>query len=365
MRTARHVSRVWSPALIAAATISALAVSADSPYQRSVNGTIWVANREDSANGNSIRGFDADTGAVVKTITLSAHSQPGDLAYANGKLYVAEENSPPAIAVVDVETGLYTEILMNPGSLPHHVHASQSGDLVAVGLFGTSKVAVVDTHDDTVIGTWDVTDPNAALGTPQPRIHAGVFSNNGHTLYLANDTSPAFPGTGEVIAIDPRTGQVLWRLNVPAAHELAVTHDAKKAYVTRRTANRLAIVDLENHTYRDVLTLGLPDTMRLSANEKLLTVGLRTMPAQMAVVDTSTLDAANPVAAPIVTLSLPGDAGTVAGHQWTSANGRYTFASWERGSGPGVAVIDHLASNMVIQRLSYPGRPHGGDHARP
>jgi DNA-binding beta-propeller fold protein YncE len=364
MTTARRFTGVFTAVVIGIATVGAL-VLADGPGHRSVNGTIWVANREDSANGNSVRGFDADTGAVVKTINLTAHAQPGDLAYARGKLYVAEENAPPAIAVVDIDTGLYTEILMNPGTLPHHVHASPNGDLVAVGLFGTYRVAVVDTHDDIVIGTWDVTDPNAEPGTPEPRIHAGVFSKDSRTLYLANDTWASKAGTGDVIAIDPRTGDVLWRLKVPGAHEIAVTNDGKRAYVTRRMANRLAIVDLENHTYSDVLTLGLPDTMRLSANEKLLTVGLRTTPAQLAVVDTSTLATPNPAPPPLVTLSLPADTATVAGHQWTSPNGRYTFASWERGSGPGVAVIDHDANNAVIQRLSYPGRPHGVDHARP
>ena len=77
-------------------------------------------------------------------------------------------------------------------------------------------------------------------------------------------------------------------MTVPGAHELAVTHNGKTAYVSRRTANRLAVIDLENQTFEDVLTLGLPDTLRLSANEKLLTVGLRTSPAQLAVVDTET-----------------------------------------------------------------------------
>ena len=75
---------------------------------------------------------------------------------------------------------------------------------------------------------------------------------------------------------------------VPGVHELVVTHDGKRAFVSRRGANRLAVIDLENQTFQDVLTLGLPDTLQLSANEKLLTVGLRTSPAQLAVVDTGT-----------------------------------------------------------------------------
>jgi DNA-binding beta-propeller fold protein YncE len=362
MRTASRIPRVFS-VLAGVAALATFAL-AEKPEQRAVNGAIWVANRENSADGNSIRGFDVDTGAIVKTIKLTENSQPGDLAYAKGKLYVAEENKPPAIAVVDVETGLFTEILMAPGTLPHHVHASPGGDLVAVGLFGTYRVAVVDTRDDTLLGTWDVRNPDPEPGTPEPRIHAAVFSQNGNTLYLANDTSTIQPGTGEVIAIDPRTGEIFWRMTVPAAHELAISHNGKTAYVTRRSANKLAVINLEDQTYQDVLTLGLPDTMQLSANEKLLTVGLRTSPAQMVVVDTGTLG--DPSATyPVVTLSPAGQTGTIAGHQWTSASGRYTFASWERGASPGVAVIDHKDGNQVVQRLSYPGRPHGVTHAQP
>jgi DNA-binding beta-propeller fold protein YncE len=178
-------------------------------------------------------------------------------------------------------------------------------------------------------------------------------------LYLANE------GANEVDAIDPLTGTLFWRIPVPAIHELVVTHDGKYAYGSRRTANKLAIIDFEQQTYEDVLTLGLPDTLRLSANEKLLTVGLRTSPAQLAVVDTNSLHVE------LVNLSPSGGSGSVAGHQWTAPNGRYTFAAFERGTRPGVAVIDH-ATNEVIRTLDYPGAlvspfggPHGVDRARP
>ena len=311
-----------------------------------VNGTIWVANR----GAHTIRAFDAASGEVVRTVAMAANSQPGDLAYAKGKIYVAEEfGTPPAVAIVDADTGtILKRLLMDAGSRPHHVHASSGGNLVSIGLFGTDTVAVIDTHDDTVLGPWD-SNPLTGNG----RVHAAVFSNDGNTLYLASDAS------SEVIAIDPRTGYIFWRMSVPGAHELVLTHDDKTAYVTRRSANRLAVIDIESQTFRDVLTIGLPDTLRLSANEKLLTVGLRTMPAQVAVVDTGTF------ASQIVNLAAPEQTTTLAGHQWTSPGGRYTFAAFEGGSSPGVAVIDHRSGNHVVRLLGYPGRPHGVDHARP
>ena len=313
----------------------------------SVHGTIWVANRA----AHTIQGFDASTGDVVRTVAMSPGSQPGDLAYARGKLYVAEEfGTPPAIAIVDAETGVVVKrIELAPLSRPHHVHASAGGRLVAFGLYGTDMVAVVDTRTDTLLGPWDTNpDPAATSG----RAHAGVFSRNGRVLYVASDAS------NEVVALDPHTGEIFWRMTVPGAHELAVTRNGKIAYVARRTANRLSVIDLEQRTYTDVLTLGLPDTLRLSANERLLTIGLRTAPAQVAVVDTRTFEYQLVGIGPLL------DTTTIAGHQWTSPSGRFTFAAFEGGSSPGVSVIDHRAGNQVVRTLAYPGRPHGVDLAR-
>jgi DNA-binding beta-propeller fold protein YncE len=319
-----------------------------------VNGTIWIANR----GTHVIRGFDADTGAIVHTVAMAPNSQPGDLAAAKGKLYVAEEfGTPPAVAVVDAGSGtILGRITFPAGARPHHVHASAGGNLIAVGLYGTDLVAVIDARTDLLVGVWD-SDPAATAA----RIHAAAFSNDEHTLYLASDT------TGEVIAMDTRTGVVLWRLAVPSAHEVAVTHDQRLLVVSRRTANRLAVVRLAADAaqvppaYEDVLVLDRPDTLRFSANEALLTVGLRGTPgpARLAVVDTRT------GAVEIVTIAPPGDAATLGGHQWTAPNGRYTVATYEGGATPGLAVIDHAAGNQVVWTIGEPGRPHGVVHTRP
>ena len=253
--------------IVAIASVASLAL-AGSADRRSVSGTLWVANR----GAHTIQGFDARTGAVVRTVNMAAASQPGDLAFARGKLYVAEEfGGQPAIAIVDPRSGdVLKRFPIGPpapaaSSRPHHVHASADGKLVAFGLYGTDLVAVVETRTDTLLGPWD-TNP----ATSNARAHAGVFSRNGKTLYVASDAS------SEVIALDPKTGEIFWRMNVPGAHELAVTRDGKRAFVARRTANKVAVIDLVNRTFTDVLDLGLPDTLRLSANEKLLTIGLRT-----------------------------------------------------------------------------------------
>ncbi|HEY6585199.1 MAG TPA: PQQ-binding-like beta-propeller repeat protein [Gaiellaceae bacterium] len=332
--------------LLAIGLTASLAGAGGQDRLTNVHGTLWAANR----GAHTIRGFDASTGDVVSTVSMNANSQPGDLAVARGKLYVAEEfGTPPAIAIVDPESGAVLKRIELPaGSRPHHVHASRGGRLVAFGLYGTDTVAVVDTCSDELLGRWDI-NPDTVNG----RAHAAVFSPDGRVLYVASDAS------NEIVALDPRSGEIIWRLNVPGAHELAVTRDGKTAYVSRRTANRLAVIDLDDHAgYSDVLELGLPDTLRLARGGRQLTVGLRTMPAQLAVVDTKTF------AYELVRIGPPLETTTVAGHQWTSRNGRYTFAAYEGGSSPGIAVIDHRDGNAIVGTLPYPGRPHGVDLAR-
>jgi hypothetical protein len=333
-------------ALAVVVAFAAVAVArAGPPEHRNVNGTIWAANR----GTDTIRGFDASSGDVVATVSMASGSQPGDLAFAKGELYVAEEmGASPAIAIVDARTGdVLKRIAMPFGSRPHHVHASSGGNLVSVGLYGTDRVAVVDTATDELLGAWD-TDPSSTAN----RAHAGVFSTDGRRLYVASDS------TSKLIALDPRTGEILWTATVPNAHELAVTHDGKTAYVSGRTAGTLRIVDLETHEVVGNIDIGtntMPDTLQLSANEKLLTVGLRSTPAQIAMVDTATFD--------FTTVTIGGP-GSVAGHQWTSSSGRFTYAAHE-GTDAGIAVIDHDQGNAIVQQLSYPGRPHGVDLARP
>jgi DNA-binding beta-propeller fold protein YncE len=328
---------------IALVASSALAGGSD---RRAPNGTIWVANR----GADTIRGFDARTGEVVHTWPMASGSQPGDLAEARGKLYVSEEfGTAPALAVVDPESGAVLQrFFVGITARPHHVHVSRSGKLVSFGLYGTDTVGVVDTRTDTLLGPWD-TNPDTTNG----RAHAGVFSPDGRTLYVTSDA------TSELIALDPRTGQLLWRLSVPNAHELVITRNGKIAYVSARTGNAIRIVDLKRQVVIASFPLGpAPDTLQLSANEKLLTVGLRGSPAQVAFVDTRTLESELVRIGPVL------DTTTIAGHQWTSRNGRFTFAAYEGGTHPGVAVIDHRAANHVVQTLSYDGRPHGVAFAR-
>jgi DNA-binding beta-propeller fold protein YncE len=141
------------------------------------DGTVWVANR----GAHTIQGFDTATGDIVRTVAMSPASQPGDLAYAKGKLYVAEEfRVPPAIAIVDLGTGDIGRIELPLGSRPHHVHRTRSGRLVSFGLYGTDTVAVVDTRTDSSdLGTPTRPQAPRAVGrTPRSSRQTGRSSTS-------------------------------------------------------------------------------------------------------------------------------------------------------------------------------------------
>ena len=146
---------------------------------------------------------------------------------------------------------------------------------------------------------------------------------------------------------------------MPNAHELVVTRDGKTAYVSARTGNAIRIVDLERQLVTASFPMGpAPDTLQLSATGKLLTVGLRGSPAQVAFVDTRTLESEIVRIGPVL------DTTTVAGHQWTSRNGRFTFAAYEGGTASRRCGHRPQGRNQVVETLSYDGRPHGVAFAR-
>lgn len=379
-------------AFVASVTLAALPKPTEaeptlpSEARRGINGTIWVANRETDI----VRGFDAATGRFVRDIHLTSDSgaKASDLTYARGKLYVSEElGTNPSVTIVDPSRPAGSEILLRISSArPHHMHSSDvihrdlghegilpcsySTTLVAYGVYSTYRVGVIDARTDKKLGEW-VTSKNSAA-----RSHAGVFGPptpaGNLTLYVANDT------TNELSAIDPWDGSPKWTspedgtlkpLNVPAAHELVVSRDGKTAYVSGRSASVIHVVDLETPDrigkiiFTDPLSPDgaplslLPDTLQLTAHERMLTVGLRVLPAKIAVIDLAEALAGNydRVTYEIVTI---GGANTLAGHQWTSPDGHYTFAAFE-GPNAGVAVIDHRRNNEVVERLPFPGKPHG------
>ena len=167
---------------------------------------------------------------------------------------------------------------------------------------------------------------------------------------------------GTVSKVHLATGAILCELDVGVRpSEVVATRDGHIGYVSVR--NELVVKEIDFTqcalTGRSVSIGEQVDTLDLAPSQKSMSIGLRgpaPKPARVAVVNLVSFDSAD-----VRFWTIPG--GTLTGHQWTSTNGRFTYAAFE-GDEAGVALIDHK-TNVVQKLQAIGGRPHGIDVTRP
>ena len=323
-------------------------VAASAPaHLPGANGTLWVTDRAGALGRAKV--FDAGTGAVIGTVTVGARPTGVLAPHGTDKVYVSNGSPSDTVSVISKDSlAVIATIATGAGSDPHHMAQGADGRFVFVALFGTRTVAVVDTRTDTLARTL------LASSNPSARTHAVWVSNDGRTLYATNSlgsSSSSPPGT--VSAIDLATGTLSWEVVVGQnPSEVLVTNNEKTAYVTVRTENVVKVLDLTSVPPVVSATVPIgsqPDTLQLTNDNKTLVVALRGSPAAT-LMDTRTFETS--------TVSV---AGTTTGHQWLSANGRYTFLAVVGPSGQsGIAVIDNRTA-AVRRTYLLPGvaDPHG------
>ena len=317
MRKHRRTIGVVIAAVAGIAIVASVALAGNGGH-RGLNGTIWVANR----GTNTIRGFDAATGSVVASVAMAAGSQPGDLAYAKGKLYVSEEFG---------------------FSAGNRDCRRQDG-----------RGAEADRHASRVATTprarerrWE-----PRLGRPLRDRHGGrrrhprlthcsgpgtpiPTTTNGRAPTRASSRRTDRPcGCGErrnrqadLRPRSPPTGELFWRVPTYPTHMSSRSHTTARPPMSRdglprtrygsSTSNDTSsqgqsLSGLE-HPPRHPPAVGERKTAhRRPAREDRAAVGRSSTPQHF----TTT----------IVTIGGPG---TIAGHQMTSPNGHFTFAAFE------------------------------------
>jgi DNA-binding beta-propeller fold protein YncE len=326
--------------------ILALAASVAGAGQTNIqSGTVFVTER--TLGSSSVAAFDAGSGEVLwKSPTGNA---PIGVTKPHGtdKVYTSDESAlPPQLSVLDERSGALLRTIPM-GVRPHHLMTSPNGNFIYVGEFGQNTIGVVDTSSDTEIAHYTASEQ------PTARTHAVWISNDGKNLYATN------AGTANTIAkLEASTGERLWELPIGAnPSEILVTQDDKLAYVSVRNEDKIKVVDVSGEAplvIGEAEAKSQPDTLSLTNDGKTLVVGLRSAPftparARAALVDTETLQ----------TRYVEMPAHTTTGHQWLSANGKYTFMAVES---PGaLAVIDNETAELVTE-YAYPdggSRPHG------
>ena len=326
-------------ALTSSLTISSAgAADARSSALSGQRGTLWVVNRFT----DNVTAYDGSTGRVLATITVG--KQPNSVVVAPGtdKAYVTNEVSN-TVSVISTMTREVVKTIKVPSD-PHHIRTSRDGRRLYVSEYATNRVAVINTTTDELIAEYD-THPSAAA-----RNHSSWITRDRKTLYVVNE------GVNEVTAINASNGKMIFGIAVGnRPSEVVVAPGGRTAYVSvRGSENKIKAIDVKKHAVVGEVSLGQqPDTLQLTPNGKLLLVGMRGLPAELDVVAVPSLT--------VVAAVTVAEAGTLAGHNWISANGRYSFISYEGGSRAGVAVVDHKTGHRVVARYPYPGggRPHG------
>jgi YVTN family beta-propeller protein len=339
-------------ALAIVVVASALAVVAASPGSRPIvpgtSGTVWAVERFD-AGVNTLAGFDAKTGDVLGVVPIGRRPIGVTAPHGTGKVYTADERSNQLSVLDKASFTIVKTIPTGAASFPHHMMANPNGNFVYFGRYNTNTVGVVDTTVDELVHVWP------ASANPLAKTHAIWITNNGKELYATNEgATQTAPGT--VSKLDAETGELIWEFPIGARpSEILVTPDRKTAYVSVRNDNKLRVLDLSGDEPRlaGETFIGVqPDTLQITNDGKTLVVGLRSIP-QMALMDTDTLD--------VRFVSFPGYG--ISGHEWLSANGKYTFIALESldTTKPGaIAVVDN-DSGETLDTWTYPGGPwpHG------
>jgi YVTN family beta-propeller protein len=344
MRRLAFISIVLAALLAVAVTSS----SGSRPVVPGASGTVWAVERFD-AGVNTLAGFDAKTGDVLGVVPIGKRPIGVTAPRGTGKVYTADERSNQLSVLDKASFTIVKTIPTGAASFPHHMMASPNGNFVYFGRYNTNTVGVVDTATDEMAHVWP------ASTNPLAKTHAVWITNNGKELYATNEGATQ-AAQGTISKLDAETGELIWEFPIGARpSEILVTPDRKTAYVSVRNDNKLRVLDISGDQPRlaGEAFIGVqPDTLQITDDAKTLVVGLRSIP-QLALMDTDTLE--------VRFVSFPGYG--ISGHEWLSANGKYTFLALESTNltKPGaIAVVDN-DSGETLDTWAYPGGPwpHG------
>jgi DNA-binding beta-propeller fold protein YncE len=325
-----------SALLLVPVAVASAALSTEPDAIPGASGTVWVTERTPASS--SVAAFDAATGDLLGVTPVGSTPIGVTAPHGTNKAYSSDEGANQ-LSVIDRDSvSVVRTIAMGPR--PHHLIASPNGENVYVGEFGWNQIGVVDTSLDMRIAGY------VASGNPDAKTHAVDVTDNGKYLYATNEVA------NSISKLDAGTGELLWEVEIGnRPSEILVDHADKIAYVSVRNEDAIKIVDVsgDDPVVGPTVAIGTqPDTLQLTNDGKMLVVGLRAIP-QMALMDTETL-AVRPV-------TVPGHG--ISGHEWLSANGKYTFIALES---PGsLAVIDN-ETGETLRDTPYPTglpRPHG------
>ena len=322
--------------VLCAVSLALCATGAGAGDWRPPPGKLWVVNRDKG----EVTIFDAATGKWRATIPTGPGAHEVALSRRTRQAYVTNEFED-TLSLISTRTLAQRKI--SAGPRPHHLEPSGDGRSMLVGLVGANRIAAVDTRTEQV-------REYVSSANPAARAHSAYRPRGSDTIYVPHETGD------EVTGIDAGTGAIEFSVGgIVQASEVLPDLAERLLYVTARGEGKVKVIDIATHAVvREVAVGSQPETLLLTPDGRTLVVSLRGTPAQIAFVDTGSLT---------VTATVPiGGPDTFGDLAALSRDGRYVFATFDRGAGGtgGVAVVD-ACRRQLVRTWDYPGtgRPHG------
>lgn len=167
--------------------------------------------------------------ALNKLSELPTDGTPGGMAYAGGKLYIADQTKN-RVLIVDPKTREFAgQIDFPPGSSPKDVAVLADGTFLYVSECAANKVAIVELASKKILmHTLVPAGPTRLAITP-----------NGYTLIILN--VPA----GKVSFLSTLNQKLVGILPVGGMpSDIAISNNSKTAYVSNRLSNTVSVIDI-------------------------------------------------------------------------------------------------------------------------
>ncbi len=182
---------------------------------------------------------------LIKIIEFPIEGTPSGVAYANGKVYIADQ-SKDRILKLDPNRNIFLgQINLPKGSAPKDVAALPDGKLIYVSENMLGDVAVFETDTDKLLVKTKVNSFPGRMGVTSDGTTLLILSVPDSKVSILSTQNQRFLGT---IAVG----------SLPSG--IAINNNGKTAYISNRVSNTVSVVDLVRRAVVLILKTGIGPT---------------------------------------------------------------------------------------------------------